>query len=69
MLRVGSNLGDYTIYVTCKRCGHQGKVLPPQLATFYSPETPVHPLLRNLRCSRCGARDALWKIRMKLNMR
>ena len=68
VLRVGTNFGNFTIYVICKRCAHEGKVTSRDLQK-YGRAAPVSPLMRKLRCRACGSRDTWWRVRMRLNMR
>lgn len=69
VLCIGSNLGQWTVYVTCRECGRKGKVIPPQLTKLYGPEHPVHPLLKKLVCRGCGSRRVIMKIQMRLDTR
>lgn len=69
MLRLSSHFGDFTIYVTCKLCGHEGKLLPRDLTKRFGADALVNPILELLRCSKCNSRQVLSRVRMKGNFR
>jgi hypothetical protein len=69
VLRLNSHFGDFTIYVTCKLCGREGKLVPRDLVARFGCDAPVDPILKLLRCSKCNSRQVLSRVRLKGNFR
>jgi hypothetical protein len=69
VLRLSSHFGDFTIYVECRQCRHEGKLLPRDLTKRYGYDALVAPLLKQLRCSKCNSRQVHSRVRMKANLR
>jgi hypothetical protein len=55
--KLSDRFADYTLCITCKKCGHVRTTEPHALAKLLGWETPLAIVATRLRCSKCHARD------------
>jgi DNA-directed RNA polymerase subunit RPC12/RpoP len=65
--RQGVRIADlrswHYLQVTCRHCGHAGRVYPARLWRRYPMEARVIDIVRRFRCRECGGRGVVkWDI-------
>jgi hypothetical protein len=54
--KLSDRFADYTLRITCKKCGHVRTTEPHALAKMMGWETPLATIALRMRCSKCDTR-------------
>lgn len=56
--KLNDHFGQYAIHVQCRACKHGREVLPVALARIFGWDAEFAVIVRRMRCSKCGKREA-----------
>jgi hypothetical protein len=54
--KLSDRFADYTLRITCKKCGHVRTTEPHSLEKLMGWGTPLATIAQRMRCSKCHAR-------------